>query len=174
MSFSFWQSVANTPWWFFAFCIYLFYVAYYATKGHIIPLKMLYLLPIVFIALFVISMFTMTITLANTGIWIGMLCLGMLLGWLQFRFLKVKAIKNENSLYIPGTWSAFIFIFIFLVSQYSPSYRLTFNISQFMHGEYTIYLLCLYGIGLGITLGRLIYSLRCVKVGPFEMNSLPR
>ena len=91
-----WDTIAETPWWIYAIYLYLFQMAYLATKSRIVEVKALRN----FALFFVISTLFLLIvgkqlTLPKTGLWLAALCIGALAGFLQFRLYKIKAVKNE-------------------------------------------------------------------------------
>ncbi|MBV9575217.1 MAG: hypothetical protein JO149_01185 [Gammaproteobacteria bacterium] len=167
-TFAFWQAVAHTPWWFGLIFIYLFYIGYGATKNHIVPIKIFYLLPIIFFSLSLCAIGTIIKpTFSNAGLWMLMLVPGVLAGWLQFYLFKVKAIQHENKIYIPGTWAVLLLIILMMLLYHYFDYSLSWSLQDLKKGVYSAYFLILYGVGTGMMLGRLFYSRQCLKAGPY-------
>ncbi len=172
-SFTFWQSIARTPWWIYPLFLYVLYLCYYATKKRTVFISTLYAMSVFCMTIsFLAILIFFDFTLSHLTLWFEAALGGVLLGWLQFRLLQVKAFKNENKLFIPGTKSAFVMMLLLFLSQYIPSFHFSFHIQDLLHGKYTPYLISLYGISTGLMFGRTWYSYRCLKTGPFLLEHL--
>jgi hypothetical protein len=167
---SIWQIVAGTPWWVYVLFIYLMRLGFYATKSHIIPVKKIFIMPMIFLVLSIVSMFGMALNAFNLSIWVASILVGAVLGWLQYKALRIKAVKNKASLYVPGTWSLLIIITLIFSIKYYFGYTISIDPNVLMQPQYTAWILGLYGLFSGLFIGRLTYALRCIKVGPFVME----
>lgn len=168
---SFWEMVANTPWWVYLIFTYLIYISFLATKPRVISFRQLLILPSIFITLSIISLSTiLQIDAYNIFLWSSALFLGIPLGWLQFFLQKIKAIKNESKLYIPGTWSLFFFCLFIFAAKYYYSFELAIDPKSIASSPYAPYILLLYGLFTGLFIGKLFYSLQCYKSGPYLVD----
>jgi hypothetical protein len=168
MQTSIWEKIADTPWWFFLFVIGFISLAWVATKPKIIPIKNLLLMPAIYIPFSLLSIaLTIPINRIVVLLWLTGTLTGIVIGWLHFRILNIKAVKNKSSLYVPGTWSLFGLILLITATKYYYGYSLMIDPKIFIQAEYVNYFITLYGLFAGIFIGKIIYSLRCIKVGPF-------
>lgn len=168
MTASVWEVIAETPWWFYVFCFFFLKISLEATKARTVPVKSLALMPAIFIPFSLLGIyFNVTINFNNVLIWVGSLLLGLLLGFLQCRLFRIKAIKNEDKLYFPGSWTMLISIIVFIIVIYYHGFHFTIDLDTFKQPKYARILLSLYGLFAGVFIGRWYYSMRCVKYGPF-------
>lgn len=163
-----WESIADTPWWSFLTVIGFIGLAWLATKPKTVPVKNLFIVPAIYIPLSLLSVY-LTLPLSTMLFlnWIGAALVGAACGWLHFRLLKIKALQNEASLYIPGTYGLFIIILLIAVSKYYYNYSLILDTQRLMQAQYADYIVALYGFFAGLFIGKIAYSLRCIKTGPF-------
>jgi hypothetical protein len=168
MTASIWESIADTPWWMYLGFIGLFALSWSATKPREIPIRNLLATPLVFIpfSLLCIS-FTLPINALNIGIWVVTAALGTVLGWWQFRLMKIKAIKDKLMIHMPGTRSLFIFMFLISAAKYFYGFSFSDYLALFTQVKYAKPILGGYGLLTGLLIGKVFYCLRCVKVGPF-------
>lgn len=169
MTYTIWQVIANTPWWVFLVFILIVRVGLLATKARTIPVKNLFIIPAIFFVMTLVNMyFFVSFTLLNLSIWLSTLLLGLFAGWLQFRSLNIKALKNEAKLVVPGTWSLLVILLTIFVIKYYAGYQFVIDPEVLKQPKYVYGLLTLYGLFTGLFIGRLLYSLRCLKYGPYH------
>lgn len=167
-SFSLWQTLADTSWWYYAFFIYLMQISWLATKPRKTSLRNIFLIPVIFLVTAISGViFILHPNLNDIAMALGACCAGFPIGWLHFRLIRIKAIKDENKLHIPGTWSMFIIIFLLLTAKYYYGWTFGMDINAVKFGAYNRELMILYGLVTGLMMGRLYYSVRCMKRGPF-------
>lgn len=163
-----WEIIAGTPWWVFGLFIYLSYAGFLATKPQIVPLKTLFIIPVIFVFMSIISMFTVLhITLNNLGLWCAAGLTGCALGWLQFRAMKVKAIRNEAKLYMPGSWLLLVIVLILFACRYYINYEVALDPAFLSQSKYTSYIYIIFGLFTGLFAGRLLFARRVLKAGPY-------
>lgn len=163
--------IAETPWWMYVLIIALCQLAYLSTKTRTIALKPLVIFNCAYIAIFIISLFVMPESTAqNMAITAACLSIGIFLGWLQYRFSRIKAIKETFQIEIPGSKLLFIILVIFIFAQYYYQYYylastdfttdifILFNQEKFAALFYG-----LMGLVIGLTVGRTYYLLRCMR-----------
>lgn len=168
MTNSLWETAANTPWWFYLMVIVLFRLSLLARHPRIIHIRNLYFVPSLFIPLSLFTIFfTLPVHILGIAMWVGALFLGIVLGWLQFKFFNIKAIRHEAKLHIPGSWNMFIFLLVLCVVKYYYNYHFNFDWEYYKETNNANVLLFLYGLLAGLMLGKIFYSKRCIKVGPF-------
>jgi len=166
---SIWQAIAITPWWFYLILYYILTLCIRASKPHIASFRYIVLIPGFFICLLLVSLpIIVSFTLQNFLIWLGTALFGILLGWLQFRLRKVKAIKNETKFYLPGSWSLLVLIILVIIAKYYYfGYQILIDPHILKQPKFAPFLLAAGGILTGLFIGRLIYLLRCLKFGPY-------
>lgn len=173
MSYESWQAIANTPWWVYYLMVGLLMIGYLGNKPRYIRAKPELLLQGLFIVFFLFTLFhIVTTTLTLVLIAIGMLLIGIILGWLQFRFQGIQAIAGKNIIYVPGSYRTFFLILALIICKYiflGHAYFL--NLNTLSHSEYHPYLFIFAGLVTGLFIGRAHYILRCLKQGPFFDNS---
>lgn len=168
MTISIWERIADTPWWVYALFVYVAMVCFIATKPHTVTLKSLYITSAIFIPISIISIcLVLPFSFYNMLIWAIATLAGAALGWLQFKVMKIKAIKQESKLHIPGTWSIFLLAGLVLVANYYYGDTIKLDLSLLLLPKYTPYVLAIYGVLSGLFIGKIIYSRRCIKSGPY-------
>lgn len=168
MTNSVWEIAANTPWWVYLLFIYLVRMGFLARKPRTVPVRMLFILPSILIVFSIFSLYHIVqLNAANLLIWLGAIFLGIGIGWLQYYSLRIKAVRNEEKLYVPGTWGLLIIVLVIFAIKFYFGYELTIDPSLFLQAKYSFWLLSVYGFFTGLFLGRLIYALRCIKSGPY-------
>ena len=173
MNHAHWETIANTPWWLYVFFIYLSWMAYLATKPRLVPVKSIFIFPVFFITLSIISLYlSARWNLLYISIWAAALVTGTLLGWLQFRLLKIKAVKNKSLLYMPGTWSLLVIIFTLFIAKFYFGFDGAIHPNQLSNPHFIRWIFLLYGIFTGLFIGRITYAVRCLKKGPFVPENI--
>lgn len=170
MDASIWQTIAETPWWLYVIAAYFIMICWVATRPSIVPVKSLLVLPCLFLlfslpALILYSEFNMVNSLL--AFLIG--GVGVPFGWLEFKIHRIKAFKNEDKLYIPGTWNLFILIAIFCLLKFYFEFTLNdfLTLKIFTHHKLSTNLIFVYAFLLGFFIGRYGYARQCLKSGPF-------
>lgn len=169
MNNSIWEVIAETPWWFYLLFIYLLNIARLLSRTRIMPIKNLIIFPAIFFALSLIGIFFMIkLNVQNILIYFEMLLLGSFLGWLHFRLQKIKALKNEAKLVIPGSWTLAVIVIILFATRFYFRYELLqINPDILRQPEYASYFMLFYGLITGLFLGRLAFAIHCYKRGPY-------
>lgn len=169
MTYTIWASIANTPWWIFAFFLYLIWIGAAATTPRIVSFRSLFILPSLFLLLsFAAMTATVKLDLLHFLSWQVCVVFGIGLGYLQCRLLKMKALKNERALYIPGTYSLLILLAVIFILKFYSGFDLGFLPSFLLHGDHSQWLVGAYGLGMGLFIGQFLYAFRCLKNGPYH------
>lgn len=165
--YTFWQTVADTPWWVFVLFLSLVYMALAATKARVITLHQLFLLPFVLLTLSIIAAYTiLPLTWNDLFFWLTSMLGGSGFGWIQFKVSNVHAIKKTNHLHLPGTWTVLIFVLILFFIKYNMGYLTLNDPAAFKAPSYRTFIVSVYGLFMGLSLGRLFYAITCLKRGP--------
>lgn len=155
----------GTPWYVYLILAYLIFVGIKSVKGGVVPIQKLFIIPIVFCWM---SVNEITKTLHLTPLYITACLLGLFVGicfgvW-QFKQLKIRADKTHKLLEIEGSWFALVLIIITFIVKYYVAYSLETN--QDMSIEFICILLFASSIFTGAFVGRLLYGLYKLNVGP--------
>ena len=170
MNGSIWQTIAETPWWKFAFVAYLIYLVYMTTKPRIITLRSLQYGVFSLTALSVIALATVTVTHINPEAFsrcLVMFLLGSGLGWLQFSRYRLQAIAGEKKLLVPGSRTLVFIIPSIIFIKYYFNFQISLDASSMPIEKLTVLLMTLAGLSCGLFIGRLFYATHVVKSGPF-------
>jgi hypothetical protein len=169
METSIWQSIALTPWWVYFIGTYLIWAGYQATKPRLVTVSQLTIMPVLFLSLSVMNMCAMPIqfSVMHLSIWGSTLFLGVGLSYLQCRLFKIKTDKASNSLCLPGTWLILIALMVCVALKFYFDISLSIDPMVFINPENTILSVFLYGLITGLFIGRLSYTIRCLRVGDF-------
>ena len=167
MTNSIWERIAETPWWLAVFFIFFVWLAFLATKPQVISVKQLFVLPILFFLLSLGIFFYLPFKTSSFFLWTGAILLGAPLGWLHFRLFQIKAIKDQAKLYLPGNWGLFIFIMIISALKYHYGDALPLDVRMIYDPHIMTGIAVLYGLFIGLYIGRMTYALRCLKNGPY-------
>lgn len=162
MSYSTWERIAETPWWVYLFLLGIFYLAYLATKPRILSARTAILFPFINHSLLVfLCFFFITFNLQNILILLCTTCLGIVLGFTQYYFSKVKAV-NPSQIYVPGSWLFIIFLFLaFFAKYYFPHPDIFAGMSLSAFKE-SVFPAIFAGSLTGLFIGRTSYLIKCL------------
>ncbi len=160
-----WETLALTPWWFYVLILYILYVSFQITKPRTVSLRSFILYPAIFIVLFLSCLaYLVPFTLKNIAIWLGMILVGVFLGWWQFRAMKVEIIKEKSQLHLPGSWIAFITVVIVIFAKfYFLGRQILLDTSVLQQEKFAMFAVAIGGLITGLYLGRLIYIRKRLK-----------
>jgi hypothetical protein len=164
---SLWQVIADTPWWVFVVGVYFCYAAFAASKPRITPFQSTWIIPSIIFVFSLLSLgLTRQITIVHIGFWLSGLLSGGVFGWVQFHLHGIKAIPNENKLFIPGTWRVFPLLAAGLLVGHYLDIR---PIEPHMLFEPPLvrWLFFSYGAFAGLFGSRSWCGYRCIKRGPY-------
>lgn len=169
MTKSVWDIIAETPWWFYPFVFGFFYIGFAATKPKVVHLRQIFPLPILYLALSFVCIYVgIHSTISNWCYWLGSCVLGTALGWLQMMARRVKAIKNSDQLYLPGSWVLFFIVIALVVLKYYLNYQFSYLTLDILSDPKNAEIfMALFGFCAGLYLGQIAYAVRTIKVGPY-------
>jgi hypothetical protein len=168
MNDSIWQMIASTPWWAFVLFAYLLYVGYLASKPSTLPLRNLMFASVVFVTISIVAMIALVKpNTADLACWATMLLLGTGTSWLHYRLLKIKAIKDQKQLQMPGTYNVIILVLATFTAKYYYGYNINFRPDMFQDPSYALAIMSFYGFFTGAMVGRIYYTMHTIKYGPF-------
>lgn len=167
MSPQFWQAIASTSWWVIPITAFIIYVVYQSLKPKVVPVNALTVMPILFCLMTLVGIVVyVKVDAYNLMLFIDLFLLGAGIGWLNYRFLNIKAITDQHALYIPGSIAILVLGSIIGSCQYylglSANLTMILNI---MHNS-TI-LMSIFGFFSGFFIGRIGYIIHVLKSGPF-------
>ena len=162
-------AIAETPWWTYLIFIYFIRISLYTTRPRIVPIQNLIIFPLVLLSFMLIGFYSIKewIHLRIILMSLFALIVGVGLGWLQFFLLKIKAVRNEAKLYLPGTWTLFCVVLIMFVFRCYYSYYLFLDPQLFFTQGFAIYYTLFFALAVGLFIGRLACALRRIQIGPY-------
>lgn len=168
MMYAFWQSIAETPWWLIAVFSYFFYVGLKLTKPRQLHARYIYFSSVNTVPLLALCTYlVMQTTIANLMYLAGGALIGIVIGFLQFRILRIKAVKDQSVLHFPGSWFLLIVLSIIFVAKYHYHYAIVnYARSLFITDNYP-YFIAIAGFSCGMFIGRILYTKRLLINGPF-------
>jgi hypothetical protein len=161
--------LAGIPGWAYFFVVMLIYMAFQSTRPIIVPIKRLLVLPLIFIPLsmFVI-LYLIPLNFLTIGSWIAACVIGIVTGWYQIRALRVRAIKDTQSLHVPGTWSFLLILAGLAVVKFYVHYKFSYIDPQIVRDPlYAPWFMAAYGVLTGLFIGRIGHAFYRIKHGPF-------
>jgi len=169
MSYTAWETIAETPWWVFFIISLLMYAAYSATKPRYLYVKSQLITQ--GISLFLLSLivtYFVPFTLDNLGLLFLGLILGFVTGKAHFHYLKLKALEGRFVVYLPGSWLALLIIpsVVFIKYWYFGT-NYTIDLDLLHTPFYQHWLATLSGLSFGLFFGRTSILLRCLRSGPY-------
>lgn len=166
MSYLFWQKIAETPWWQYVIFFYFLWLSYLATKPKQIPINRLLISAIIFLcfSVLVIFFFINRFTIDLILFWVATSLIGMIIGWLQFRFYQITIIPNEKVFNHPGSYFPFIFVVILIVTKFYHSDLFNFNLELITVKKYAVAIMSCYGLLIGTSMGKFVYVYRALKL----------
>lgn len=170
MSYSLWGAIAETHWWLYVIFIWLAFASFNATKPRQISMKLSIIHPMILAGILLIMLpFVIKLNVYKISILIFAITPGLVFGYLQFHFQKIKAIKNTARFYVPGSWTVFIVLMILLmVKLYYYNYPIILDLSIMQQENTSRIIVLLLGFLIGINIARSLCLYRCMKVGPFK------
>jgi hypothetical protein len=169
MSYSTWESIAETSWLVYLAISLFMLIGYTATKPRYVHLKpeltLQFLSMVMMIAL---TIYYVPLTIPNIHLFLACLITGSLLGWLHFQLRNIQAVKGYTAVYISGSWLSFIVIPCLIVEKYwyfGTDFHFDLNILNVP--IYQHYLAGLSGLSLGLFFGRASVLLRRLRIGPY-------
>ncbi|OGT63630.1 MAG: hypothetical protein A3E85_01595 [Gammaproteobacteria bacterium RIFCSPHIGHO2_12_FULL_45_12] len=174
MTNSIWNTLANTPWWLYAAYFFMIRISFSSLKPQILALKSLIPFPILCALVSAITLFaTPSFTSGRIAYWLTGVLTGMLLGSLQFRLMKIKAILHEPKIWIPGSPALLIALIVFGFLRTYYNWSLTIDMSLLAQPDHALKIAGILGLLTGLSVGRILYALHCLKQGPYLTPATP-
>ena len=112
--------LSGTPWWVYIVFCYVLYVGFKASKPRTVHLYQIFILPSVFGIWSLMNFIRIwNGSLIQLAWWIGMLTLGLILGYPLHKGQDITIDKKTKLVKLPGTWATLILVLsIFVVKYY--------------------------------------------------------
>jgi len=169
MSYTAWESIAETPWWIFFIIFVLLLTAYSATKPRYIQLKPeLAMQSFCMGLLCLIVTYYVPFTLYNLGLLLAGLISGYIIGWTHFRIRKIQAVKGNYTMYVPGSWAPMFVIPCLIIAKFwffGSQYKI--DLEALSMPLYQHYFAVFAGTSFGLFFGRATILLRRLRLGPY-------
>ena len=176
---SLWEGIASTSFWFYYVFFGLVYFGYLARKPRIQRAAHPAILPSVFILLSGLCFFlTPLVTPYLMSGWVGLLCLGIALGWLQAALFRLKPLADHRHVYVAGSNRLLLCLALFVVGwliylSTGLRFRPIIDPQQIFSQAYLFYVTLAYGLATGLIIGRSLRLRYSLKHGPFYDGPLP-
>jgi Family of unknown function (DUF6622) len=170
-----WNAAVNTPWWVYLLFIYLMFVGYKASKGGVVSLTKLIILPAIFLAMSVETLvFSFKITPLSVIAWILSLLLGTVLGWFLICRQEMRVDKEKKLFDLPGTWSTGIVILLIFIVKFYFGYALSADPEVKINTFFEVSMLFFSGLFSGSFVGKLLNYLYRLKTSAHTSLELPK
>ncbi len=128
--------IAGTPWWVYILFVYLVYIGFKASKGGVVPIMKMLILPIVFgwLAIDTIMQDFTIDPWAITAFLVSLIAFTVL-GYLHIIKMKCEVDSQHLLVKTPGTWSVLILVLIIFFSKYYFGYKLAID-PQVIHSKH--------------------------------------
>lgn len=158
------QFLIGTPWYVYVIFFYLIKVGIKSVKGGIVSLGKLFFIPCIFLFMSLDELITKLPFhwLFIESFIIGLLC-GAVLGYLQYKTLKIQIDHQKKLFNIAGSWFSLILIIATFIFKYYMGYTLAMNPNLPLNHMAT--LLFLSSVLTGMFIGRLVFAIYKLKHG---------
>jgi hypothetical protein len=146
-------AIRGTPWWVWILFIWLLYRGINALKIRVTTLRMIFIMPLIFTALSLYGLLKNN-TLYPYLLWLSMIVIGSLVGWLISRTLAIAADKKQRLIKLPGSPITLIIILFFFGMKYYLGYTAATNPELASSFTFASFKYLVYGASCGILLGR--------------------
>jgi len=155
----------DTPWYVYLIFFYLIFISIKSVRGGIVSLKKLFVIPTIFLLMSIDELVTRLHALPlYVVIFIIGLILGSIIGSVQYKMLQIRVDRQHKLFEIAGSWFAAGLIIITFMVKYYVGY--SFALNNNMSTEFVCTLLLISSILTGTFIGRLIYVLYKLRIGP--------
>lgn len=158
------SAALGAPWWVYGLLGYLSFVGAKASKPHVIPLNQLFILPIVFALLSLLSLMEVAFSTVGLGSWGITLLIGIWLGWSSIKSMDIRVDKQQRLIALPGTWSTLLIILAIFASKYYIGYQLAVDPALLENDAFLMGTMGVSGFCLGLLLGRLFCFIHRFRV----------
>lgn len=168
---SVWQLVSDTPWYVYVILILLINLGIRASKTQVIPLRKLFIIPVVFTALSLHTLMTsVAFSYTNLACWFITILISAVLGWYQVARFPIKVDRENKLIKVPGTWSTLIIILLIFASKYYIGYQLAVHPYLLGQPSFEMIILAVAGFCNGWFIGKLAcYIQRYIKLPSTEL-----
>lgn len=120
----FWHIVSGAPWWVYALFVYFVLIGVKSMKPRTIPIKLIVLLPLVFVGWSFYSLYgKLQLGLWSLlPVWIVFLALGAYLGKREVQSWKIISDRQKGMVTIPGNYSTLVLILLIFVLKFTWGY----------------------------------------------------
>jgi hypothetical protein len=153
--FAIYEILNKTPWWIFILFFSLLKVGIDGTKNRTKRTRHLYIAPAIFLGMSLQSLFSLfPQTWLTYTLYIGSLTIGIAIGWLFARTLKLDFDHIHHTIKIPGSFMILILMMSIFFSKYHFTYSLATNCEILSKAGFISFHLIFSGLTIGLLLGR--------------------
>lgn len=121
---NFWDAISGAPWWVWFLLVYVVVIGIKSTKARTIPIKRVVLLPLVFVAWSLYSLYLKTVLgfPSLVPVWIIFLAIGAFLGVKEVHHWRFAKDRHRRTITIPGNYSTLVLIILIFVLKFFWGY----------------------------------------------------
>lgn len=150
-----WEILNKTPWWIFILFFCLLHVGIRGTKSRTMRVRHLYIAPTIFLQMSLHSLFSFfPRTYLTFTIYTSSLTIGIIIGWMHARKLKLHFDHTHHAIKIPGSFMILILMMSIFFSKYHFAYSLATNPEILSKAGFITFHLIFSGFTIGLLLGR--------------------
>ncbi|MDF1795000.1 MAG: hypothetical protein P1U63_00545 [Coxiellaceae bacterium] len=149
--------IVGTPWWVYLLFVYLIYIGFKASKGRIVSIYKMLLLPVIFGWLAIDTiMQDFTIDAWAMTSFIVSLIVFTWLGYLHVIKMKCEVDRDHRLVKASGTWSVLFLVLIIFFSKYYFGYQLAVNPDIVHNRHFEMTYIAVSAACIGYLLGKVI------------------
>ncbi|MGX1098206.1 DUF6622 family protein [Amorphus sp. MBR-141] len=149
------DTVQGTPWWVWLLLAYLIFVGWLRSKTRVAPLWKIFILPAVILVLeFGSVQHLMDGQAVRILAWVGGLAVGILVGLLVVRTIRIRADRPRGLVEVPGSWSYLAALLLIFAIKYYFGYRMAVDPDSMARTGWVMTQLAITGALAGWLVGR--------------------
>jgi hypothetical protein len=121
---NFWDAISGAPWWVWFLLVYVVIIGVKSTKARTVPIKRVVLLPLLFVAWSLYSLYQKTVLgfPSLIPVWIIFLAIGAYSGVKEVHHWRFAKDRHKGVITIPGNYSTLVLIVLIFVLKFFWGY----------------------------------------------------
>lgn len=165
--------IANTPLWVWALLAFLIYRGVLASIEREVPLKKLFIIPLVMLAL---SLHGIAASFGSSPaaapVWLAGMAAGSILTWYFFNPARVSARPQRQAVALRGSWVPLMLMLGIFFTKYTAEVALVLNPALKQDGAFIAFACTLYGLFNGVFIGQLLRIVTIYREGVARSHKL--
>jgi hypothetical protein len=161
------QTAIQTPWWVYLLLVILLKIGINAAQPAVVPLKKLFIAPVIFGYMTVHTLLAnVTLSALTLSIFALALAIGALVGWIQIARQALKFDHTKQLVQVPGTWSVLTVIVVIFASRYYFSFELAVDPKIIANPTFLVAFISITSVCTGLFIGKLLCYLKRMRTDP--------